>query len=314
MSPEWTDLRPEPPRLSPRHVVVTGAGGLIGRSVVRQLIQRGDRVTAILRSGSASTTADIRGSLRIDLTTDPRTVVAGIGPFDAVIHLAQAPGWHHFPDQAGAISAVTVTAPAYLAEAAIRCGARCFVLASSGGIYGPSPEPVQESASFKPPAELGFYLTAKIASEKMMRSFMPHLAVHILRPFFVYGPGQKPPFLVPRLLQAVLSGSPIRVDQGRGSRLNPVYVEDAAAAFVAALDFPDPVTINVAGTEVVTVKGIAETLGRLVGREPILEDTGTTPNDYIADITTMTALVQRRQRTMAAGLASLVETLHEIDR
>jgi nucleoside-diphosphate-sugar epimerase len=134
------------------------------------------------------------------------------------------------------VAGVAIAATAHLAEAAVSAGAKTFVYASSGGIYGPSERPIRESDPIRPAAELGFYLAAKAAAEQLLGYFSPHLTVHILRPFFVYGPGQGETFLLPRLIRSVRTGTPIRVDGGRGTILNPVYCEDAAAIFAATLD------------------------------------------------------------------------------
>ena len=56
-------------------------------------------------------------------------------------------------------------------------------------------------------------------------------------------------------------GDVVRLDGSTGPRLNPLWVEDAAAAFIAALDSDTSVTANIAGPDVVTVRSIAETVG-----------------------------------------------------
>ncbi|MBA2506604.1 MAG: hypothetical protein H0V29_11780, partial [Thermoleophilaceae bacterium] len=59
---------------------------------------------------------------------------------------------------------------------------------------------------------------------------------------------------------------------GTGMRLNPIYVEDAAAATIAALDRDGAAVVNVAGPEVVTMRSLAEALGDAIGAAPRFED------------------------------------------
>lgn len=291
-----------------RRVVVTGAAGLVGRRVVRKLTERGDHVLAITRPGSASQIAAGIQVAEIDLASASVTSFADLGRYDAVMHLAQAPGWHDFPRNAGSIAAVSLTATACLAEAAVAAGAKTFVLASSGGIYGPSAAPIREDAPIKPAAELGFYLATKAAAEQLMHYFAGHLTTHVLRPFFIYGPGQADTFLIPRLIRSVRNGTPVRLDSGIGPRLNPIFVDDAADAFVAALDISTPLTVNLAGPETVTLKRIVSSIAAHLQIEPLYETIERQPGDFIADTERMTARLGRATTTMDDGLKRAAST------
>lgn len=290
----------------PRRVIVTGATGLIGRAVVRRLAAQNDHVIAIVRPGNALGLPSGVATAEIDLGERPGRTMTSLGPFDAVIHLAQAAGWHDFPKNAGQVATVSVSATAELAEAAVSAGAKVFVLASSGGIYGPSTTPIVETAPIKPAGELGFYLATKAAAEQLLRYFEMHLTVHILRPFFVYGPMQAPEFLVPRLIKAVRSGTPIRIDGGRGPRLNPIHVDDAAEAFVASLNLGHPLVANIAGSEVVSVRDIGDLAAARIGILAQYEIVDREPDDFVADITTMSTSLGRPKIELAVGLGEII--------
>lgn len=287
-------------------IVVTGAGGLVGRSVVRQLLADGHEVVAVVRPGSRGLLADSMTAFELDLATCTQADLSALGHFDGVIHLAQAPGWHNFPAGAGDIAAVALASTARLAEAAVTAGAKWFVLASSGGIYGSSTRPITEDAAQRGGNTLGFYLAAKASAERLLGFFSPHLRVIILRPFFVYGPGQSDTFLIPRLVASVRAGRPIILDGGRGPKLNPVWHEDAARAFVGAGKLPQAEILNLAGPETLTLREIAMEIGSALGCVPVFRETKADPADYMADTQRLATCLGLPPTGMRAGIAQLL--------
>lgn len=294
-----------------RRVVVTGAAGLVGRRLVGRLLARGDDVVAIMRVGTAPITMPGASIVEMDLSQPSSEVFARLGRFDAAVHLAQSVGWHDFPSGAGAIAAVGVAAAACLAEAAAKCGATRFVLVSSGGIYGPAAEPISESAPAKPAAELGFYLAAKACAEQLIGYFAPRLIVHILRPFFIYGPGQAESFLVPRLIRSVREGRPIRLDGGRGPLMNPIFVDDAAKAFLQALDIDAPLTLNIAGPQIVSIRDIALAIAARLALEPAFDETPRGSGDYVADTRLMERCLGKARIGIAEGIGLMLSEEQE---
>lgn len=270
-----------------RHILLTGASGFLGTHVMHQLLSDGVSVTALAREPASLPSHPGLRAVHADLGGDFSREIRTVGAVDGVVHLAQAGGWNAFPANAGSIAAVSVAATSRLAEYAVEQNAESFVLASSGGIYGPSAEPIQETAPIRPATELGFYLSAKAAAETLLDFFAPNLIVHKLRYFFIYGPGQRDEFLIARLLQNVRNGVPIHLARGVGPSLNPIHVEDAARATLAVLNCASPTTVNIAGPDVANLATIVGQLGQLVGREPMCEARPEAPQDYVADTRVM---------------------------
>ncbi|PYP08572.1 MAG: GDP-4-dehydro-6-deoxy-D-mannose reductase, partial [Gemmatimonadetes bacterium] len=70
-------------------VLVTGANGFVGRSVVRRLLAEGDSVVAAVGPGAAGSPAAANlATVPLDLANDVSVRACFAEPVDAVIHLA----------------------------------------------------------------------------------------------------------------------------------------------------------------------------------------------------------------------------------
>lgn len=268
-------------------ILITGAGGFLGKRLTRQLADRGHEVTAILRRDPAA--EDLRyldalgiSVLKVDLANlDCGTLPRGI---DAIYSIAQSSHFRDFPAKADDIFAVNVSANMKLLQWAMNNKVRKFVFASSGGIYGGRPGGVlRETDTLSVDSPLGFYLGTKLCAEVILqncRQFFGTMA--ILRPFFIYGPGQRKDMLIARMVESVRNGQPIYLQGSHGLKLNPVFVDDAAAAFARALDLEGWHIINVAGATAVTLREIGEKIGACLGRKPVFEVKEGIPMDYVA--------------------------------
>ncbi len=130
----------------------------------------------------------------------------------------------------------------------------------------------------------------------MVQSYASVFQVTVIRPFFIYGLGQNRSMLIPRLMDAVASGKPISLQGSQGIRINPVHVEDASAAVVAALDTTRSAIYNIAGPDVLSIQQIAEAMGDYLGKQPIFQQVEGEPKDLIADISAMRSSLHKPTR------------------
>jgi nucleoside-diphosphate-sugar epimerase len=285
-------------------IVLTGASGLTGSALLPVLV--GDHeVYAIHRPRSEVSSTEGVTWIEQDMSRPleghlPASV-------DAVIHLAQSRRYREFPggavDMFEVNSATTVRLLQYCCEA----GGTRFVYASSGAIYPPGPRPVRENDTPKPG---NFYGMSKLIGEQVVDQFRDVLTVATLRFFFIYGPGQRD-MLIPGLATNVLRGEPIPLAGAQGIRINPIYVDDAAAAVAGALTLEQSGLFNVAGQEVVSIGSIATMLAAEVGLTPSFTH-GPVQSDLIADIQRMrehlaepaVGIHDGLRRFLAAGVSS----------
>jgi len=107
---------------------------------------------------------------------------------------------------------------------------------------------------------------------------------------------------IPRLVRNVLHGRAITLSPPDGLLVNPIHVDDAARAFVAALtsDFTGPV--NVAGPEVLSLGEIVRTIGRHLEHEPVVEQVKDAPGNVIGDLALMSRVLGPPEVRFAGGV------------
>jgi len=272
-------------------IVITGASGLIGRSLLA-------RLSAAHEIWALSRTADFGEArarwIACDLTAD--RLPNDLPPqADAVIHLAQSSRFREFPEQALDVFAVNTASTALLLDWARRAGVRHFVLASSGGLGAAA-------------AEQPYYLSSKHAAELLASSYQSIFDVLVLRFFFVYGRGQNATMLVPRLIESVRSGGVIRLPGGSGPRLNPIHVSDAVSAIEAALARRVTGTMDIAGPQEMTLKEMCENIAAKLQRRPQFQDAAQEPAlNLVGDIAAMTGRLGAAAVRFTDGVADLLQ-------
>ncbi|WP_405509034.1 NAD-dependent epimerase/dehydratase family protein [Streptomyces purpurascens] len=121
-----------------RHVVVTGAAGLVGSAIARTLRAAGCSVVGVdrLPSPDTSVVADLR---------DPAAWSRALSGAEAVVHTAalHAPHVGVRPDEE--FREINVGATRDLLDASSAAGVRRFVYTSSTSVYGYALEPVDEA-------------------------------------------------------------------------------------------------------------------------------------------------------------------------
>ena len=199
--------------------LVTGATGFVGAHLIPALQGAGWPVRAAVRSSAGVVLPEGVDRVAVgDLAQAPdlRDALAGI---DVVIHLA---GRAHVVRETAAdvdriFRRVNVAATRHLADQAAVAGVRRFVLLSSVKVNGErtGDRPFTEADV---PAPEDAYGRSKQEAEQALRAVgaATGLAVAIVRPPLVYGPGVKANFL--RLLRLVDRGVPLPLGSVRNQR------------------------------------------------------------------------------------------------
>lgn len=266
-------------------ILITGASGLIGQALLALHPAQRDIVCLGRRPvGGAAAWLPCDLSMPIDPTGLPTGV-------ETVVYLAQSPHFRDFPAKADDIATVNLMNAQRLLDWGARHGVRRFIYASSGGVYGHGHQALHEDHPLPPQEQLGFYQTSKRCAEQFAECYAHLMHVIVLRIFFTYGPGQRPGMLIPRLVDSVGEGRPITLQGADGIHINPLYVDDAAAAIRSCLDLQSSTRINLAGPDVLSMRAIADEIGRALGRKPVFGSAPGEPQHLIGDITRMRSIL-----------------------
>lgn len=179
---------------SPSSILVTGADGFTGRHLCALLRTQGHAVTELIEhapSGDHQIRAELTDAAQV------RNAVLHARP-ERVIHLAAIA----FPGHAdaAAIYRVNVIGTLHLLQALAETGAGAggVLLPSTATVYrGDASRALDEDAPLAPATH---YAASKLAMEHMARQFTG-LPIVIVRLFNTTGPGQREPYLVPKIVR-----------------------------------------------------------------------------------------------------------------
>lgn len=234
-----------------RCVTVFGGTGFLGRRIVDALLARGVTVRVAARHaarGNGGAAADRRIPVEADLR-DPLSVQAVLDGADAAVNAVSL----YVESRDASYRSVHVEGAGRLARAAAEVGVDRLVHISGIG---------SDSRS------TSAYIRARGEGEDAVRADFPRAT--ILRPSVMFGPDDA--FLT--TLVGLVQRLPVVPLFGEGStRLQPVHVEDVAAAVAILLTAPDPPapTYELGGPEVLSYRALLKRVMRHIGRRrPLL--------------------------------------------
>ncbi|MFT5422811.1 MAG: UDP-glucuronate 4-epimerase [Phycisphaerales bacterium] len=289
--------------MASRTIVVTGAAGFIGSHVAEALVRRGERVIGIdnfdpfygrdLKAANAAAVAqaasESEGSFEL-IEADLCDAVAIAPAFerggegaDGVIHLAAKAGVRpSIADPAGYARA-NVLGTQVVLSAASKAGLGWAVCASSSSVYGNNTKvPFAESDSVEHP--ISPYAATKRSCELIGETHhhLTGLPIAMLRFFTVFGPRQRPDLAIGLFLGKVAAGEPIRMFGDGSTSRDYTFIDDIVSGILASTQNIGAHGFrvwNLGGESPASLKDMIGAVGRVVGREPIVNQEGLQPGD-----------------------------------
>jgi nucleoside-diphosphate-sugar epimerase len=249
-----------------RKIFITGANGFVGRNLIQAINGKFEIIAYDIIIPGKKFSEGIEWLPPNDLNDN--LLEERLRECDTIVHLAQSPYYREFPEKAKDIFDTNVHFVLQLFDAARTVGLKNIILFSSGGIYGNSNNSFHE---LEQPNPIDFYLATKAMSEFIAKKYREFMAVHILRPFFIYGPGQKNK-LIPILIERIKEGKEVFINGlSDGGRINPVFIDDVVSAVTELLEMSDvSSTVNLAGPDILSVRQIIDIISQALGRKPIV--------------------------------------------
>jgi len=212
---------------------------------------------------------------------DGEALTMAMNGVEFVFHLAAVADVNDVHKHPQRSEAINVRGTFNVLEAARWAGVRRVIYGSTTWVYSDViGNAVDEETPLLAPSH--FYTATKIASEYYCRAYSSLYGVEttMLRYGIPYGPRARDGAVIPIFVRKALAGEPI-VIAGDGLQFRKfVYVEDLAEGNVAALQ---PIAknriYNLDGSEKVTIRQIAETVGKIVGKADIQFGEGR-PGDF----------------------------------
>lgn len=314
-----------------KHYLVTGGCGFVGSYLVRALLDRGHRVTALdnLVRGRSSRLDDVRDCERLTFAEvdilDAAQVDAAMAGVDCVYHLAAVNGTGNFYTHAELVLDVGVRGMLHVVDACRTHDVRELVVASSAEAYQSPPEvPTAEDVPLSVPDPLNprySYGGSKIVSELIAFNYARDFfdKVQVFRPHNIYGPDMGWKHVIPQFIMRALDAAdeapegPLPfVIQGDGSETRAFcYIDDLIEGLILMQEKGGHRQIyHIGNMEEVTIADLATRTVRALGREIEIsrgERLHGSTTRRCPDIAKIEALGYRAQVPLDEGLARSVD-------
>lgn len=242
------------------NILITGGNGFLGRHMVDALIKNGHRLLLLTRSKGNLINKKEQGiSFWKGDLTNPESIDGITRNVDVVYHFAAQLGEWGVPDKV--FYTVNVQGTDKLLLDCLKNNLPRFIFISTPGVQGKGLKKAKEEFPYNPPH---IYEKTKCEAEKLVLKYheLYGLPIEIVRPDFVYGPGD---YRRIKLYRAIKCKRFMIIGDGK-SILHPTYIADVIQALLLLgqhkQGFND--IFNIAGPEQLTVKAYTNEIAAIV--------------------------------------------------
>ena len=257
------------------NILVTGGAGFIGSHLVRHLLAKGEKVTALdnLSTGLAENLPPEAKLVEMDILDEDLPKVVAAGAFDAIVHLAAQTMVDTSIKNPLLDTRENLLGTVQVLEAARAANVKRVIFASTAAAYGDVKEddlPVREAQPTEP---MSFYGLSKLSVEKYLEMYRKIYGMEyvVLRFANVYGERQGDGGeggVISIFAKAVAEGRDITI-YGDGEQTRDfVYAGDIAEGILAALRTEEVnAAYNLSTQTETSLRELVSLLAEIRGRE-----------------------------------------------
>lgn len=275
-------------------VLVTGAAGFIGSTLVDRLLAQGAEVVGIDNFDPYYSPEQKRTNLK-DACQHPsfqliegdildQALISSIfanHEFDVVVHLAAKAGVRPSIEDPAIYFQVNVEGTLNLLTQLRQTPQTRLVMASSSSVYGNNPNaPFAETDETSKPVSP--YAASKKAGEVLAHSFFElyGIPMSLLRFFTVYGPRQRPEMAIAKFFHLIQKGQTVPMFGDGTTSRDYTFVEDIVDGIQLSMSRTEGFEIyNLGNSSPASLKHMIDAIGATVGCTPHIQELPEQPGD-----------------------------------
>lgn len=264
-------------KISQKKILVTGAGGFIGSHLVKELVELGNDVTALVHYNSANRWGNLElmeSRVKADINVvcgnieDPYCIQRIVKGKNVVFHLAALIGIPYSYIAPLNYIRTNIEGTLNVMEACLKSDIEKVIHTSSSEVYGTAIyTPIDENHPLQGQSP---YSASKIAADKIAESYYRsfNLPVATIRPFNTFGPGQSARAVIPTIILQALTGDAVKL-----GALTPVrdmnYVKNTIHGFIKIAESSGSVgeVINIGSGRALPIGDIAQKIFKFMNRK-----------------------------------------------
>lgn len=286
-----------------RPVLVTGSAGFIGSHLVEAFARAGCNIVGVdnfdpyydesrkRANVQAATKVAREAGVSYELVEadicDRHAMSAVFSKHrpEGVVHIAAKAGVRPSIEDPVGYARTNVFGTSVILDQAQRAQCSRIVVASSSSVYGNNERvPFAETDDVNQP--ISPYAATKRSCEMICHAHqhLTQMPTACLRFFTVFGPRQRPDLAISKFLDRVSRGEAIPFFGDGTSSRDYTFVDDIVAGVMASYERISDYGYriwNLGGNEPVSLSGLVETIGQVVGSEPIIDRQPMQPGDVL---------------------------------
>lgn len=189
---------------------------------------------------------------------------------DALVFLAQSKDYNLTEFTEHLFNTNVALVRRYLQQFSGKCPK--IILFSTGSVYQDSHDEIFEDSALIQHNPTP-YVASKLMAEMLTKTYAKiYPSIAIVRPFCIYGKGQRPTMLFSRLFNSFKNTTPIEIGQHHGILFNPIHATDAARFidYLIHKNFMGVEYFNLFGPQVLTLMDVIQKMSALLEITPTL--------------------------------------------